>query len=191
MLTFHFAEQDITGDVLLELDVELLKTEIGVLAFGKRKRIANAIAELKGPSSAPESESTAHSESLFSHSRSISSIQGSSPNSPLFLSSAPPPAFATGPPALGGFYNHGSPKIMEDTNSLLPDTPSSARPRSGSDPESIQENVETMNRGSSRNSIIGLGIQLSSKFQVIAVLGEVQGEVLMLIGFYRKADRHS
>ncbi|KAF8806186.1 hypothetical protein BYT27DRAFT_7191502 [Phlegmacium glaucopus] len=46
-----FVEQEITGDVLLELDVNLLKSEIGVLAFGKRMRIANAISELRRPPS--------------------------------------------------------------------------------------------------------------------------------------------
>ncbi|KZT29493.1 hypothetical protein NEOLEDRAFT_605321 [Neolentinus lepideus HHB14362 ss-1] len=46
-----FIEQEITGDVLLELNVDLLKTEIGVVAFGKRVRIANAIQELRRPPS--------------------------------------------------------------------------------------------------------------------------------------------
>ncbi|EDR12680.1 uncharacterized protein LACBIDRAFT_292707 [Laccaria bicolor S238N-H82] len=46
-----FIEQEITGDVLLELDVNLLKTEIGVMAFGKRMRIANAITDLRRPPS--------------------------------------------------------------------------------------------------------------------------------------------
>lgn len=44
-------EQEITGDVLLELDVTLLKTEIGIMAFGKRMRIANAISDLRRPPS--------------------------------------------------------------------------------------------------------------------------------------------
>ncbi|KAH6914621.1 hypothetical protein BKA70DRAFT_1419581 [Coprinopsis sp. MPI-PUGE-AT-0042] len=46
-----FIEQEITGDVLLELDANLLKTEIGIAAFGKRVRIANAIQELRRPPS--------------------------------------------------------------------------------------------------------------------------------------------
>ncbi|KAF9445830.1 hypothetical protein P691DRAFT_244057 [Macrolepiota fuliginosa MF-IS2] len=46
-----FTEQEITGDVLLELDVNLLKTEIGIMAFGKRVRISNAITELRRPPS--------------------------------------------------------------------------------------------------------------------------------------------
>lgn len=44
-------EQEITGDVLLDLDVNLLKTEIGIMAFGKRMRIANAITDLRRPPS--------------------------------------------------------------------------------------------------------------------------------------------
>lgn len=44
-------EQEITGDVLLDLDVNLLKSEIGIMAFGKRMRISNAIADLRRPPS--------------------------------------------------------------------------------------------------------------------------------------------
>ncbi|EIN11034.1 hypothetical protein PUNSTDRAFT_142897 [Punctularia strigosozonata HHB-11173 SS5] len=46
-----FVEQEITGDVLLELTVEVLKMEIGIAQFGKRVRIANAIADLRRPPS--------------------------------------------------------------------------------------------------------------------------------------------
>lgn len=44
-------EQEITGDVLLELDVNLLKTEIGIFAYGKRIKVANAITDLRRPPS--------------------------------------------------------------------------------------------------------------------------------------------
>jgi hypothetical protein len=37
--------------VLIELDVNLLKSEIGIMAFGKRMRIANAITDLRRPPS--------------------------------------------------------------------------------------------------------------------------------------------
>jgi hypothetical protein len=43
-------EHEITGDVLLELDVNLLK-ELDILQFGKRVKIANAIADLRRPQS--------------------------------------------------------------------------------------------------------------------------------------------
>ncbi|KAI9462035.1 hypothetical protein F5148DRAFT_1214326 [Russula earlei] len=46
-----FIEQEITGDILLELDVAVLKSEIGIVAYGKRIRIANAITELRRPPS--------------------------------------------------------------------------------------------------------------------------------------------
>ncbi|KAF9069085.1 hypothetical protein BDP27DRAFT_1325996 [Rhodocollybia butyracea] len=45
-----FTEQEITGDVLLELnDVNVLKNELGIMAFGKRVRIVHAIGELTRP----------------------------------------------------------------------------------------------------------------------------------------------
>lgn len=46
-----FVEQDITGDVLLELDANLLK-ELDIPQLGKRLRIASAINELRRPPSA-------------------------------------------------------------------------------------------------------------------------------------------
>jgi len=80
---------------------------------------------------------------------------------------------ATSSNTLGGFYQSDSPRLTEDPNSPLPDTPRSVPdtpgdtiPRRLSDPGSIQEGM--LDRTNSRNSIIGLGIQLTSKFQVSA-----------------------
>lgn len=42
-----FSDNDITGDVLLELDHSALKDELGIGAFGKRARIVKAVGELK------------------------------------------------------------------------------------------------------------------------------------------------
>ena len=42
--------------MLLDLDVNLLKSELEIVAFGKRMRIANAIAELKRPASVVSSD---------------------------------------------------------------------------------------------------------------------------------------
>lgn len=42
-----FQEHEISGDVLLEMDINILK-EIDIIAFGKRFQVANAIKELKG-----------------------------------------------------------------------------------------------------------------------------------------------
>ncbi|KAB5594201.1 Protein pob1 [Ceratobasidium theobromae] len=50
-----FQENDITGDVLIELDAPALKDEIGITAFGKRMRLLKAIGELKR-----ESEKRSH-----------------------------------------------------------------------------------------------------------------------------------
>lgn len=49
-----FIEHEITGDVLIELDVNMLK-ELDIAAFGKRMRISNAITELKRSFSAEQS----------------------------------------------------------------------------------------------------------------------------------------
>src|SRR5437763_487717 len=65
-----YPENDITGDVLLELDVNTLKEEIGIPAFGKRMRIANSIAELRRPpsvnSSSPSVRTPNHQHTVFS-----------------------------------------------------------------------------------------------------------------------------
>lgn len=55
-----FAEHEISGDVLLEMDINILK-EIDITAFGKRFQVANAIKELRnGPTgTTPLSPSTA------------------------------------------------------------------------------------------------------------------------------------
>ncbi|KAG9122091.1 hypothetical protein FRC07_001676 [Ceratobasidium sp. 392] len=42
-----FTENDITRDVLLDLDAAELKDKIGITVFGKRTRLLNAIADLK------------------------------------------------------------------------------------------------------------------------------------------------
>ena len=77
MLKSFDIEQEITGDVLLELDVNLLKSEIGIMAFGKRMRIANAITDLRRPPSIEYSDHVAssdvtsviHQQQSVSHSR--------------------------------------------------------------------------------------------------------------------------
>jgi SAM domain (Sterile alpha motif) len=43
---FFFLDNEITGRVLLKLDVNLLKSEIGITAFGKRIQIMDFIADL-------------------------------------------------------------------------------------------------------------------------------------------------
>ncbi|RXW25401.1 hypothetical protein EST38_g391 [Candolleomyces aberdarensis] len=88
-----FTEQEITGDVLLELDVNVLKTEIGILAFGKRMRIANAISELRRPPSVSSFEphhevhtpsSMIHQPIVHSRTQSVSQSHHSFPGTPLY-----------------------------------------------------------------------------------------------------------
>ncbi|KAJ3874772.1 hypothetical protein F5051DRAFT_415971 [Lentinula edodes] len=75
-----FTEQEITGDVLLELDVNLLKNEIGIMAFGKRVRIANAIAELHRPPSINYDEQVLENPSSpFAGSQSVHRMMNQSP----------------------------------------------------------------------------------------------------------------
>ncbi|KAG6864282.1 hypothetical protein C0991_010835 [Blastosporella zonata] len=77
-----FTEQEITGDVLLELDVNLLKTEIGIMAFGKRMRIANAITDLRRPPSIVYSDHPANFNSLPNSNPNSYSNPPSVPNTP-------------------------------------------------------------------------------------------------------------
>ncbi|KAF7984746.1 hypothetical protein HWV62_11697 [Athelia sp. TMB] len=90
-----FIEQEITGDVLLDLDVNMLKTEIGIPAFGKRMRIANAITDLRRPPSVVYSDHvpamspiTTQPQSSYGYSharaRSVQSSAQNSLNSPMY-----------------------------------------------------------------------------------------------------------
>lgn len=80
-----YIEHEISGDVLLELDSNILKTELEIHAFGKRTRIVKEIAELRRPPSITSSEqrgsSQAHSHSL-SQSISLPNSAHHSLNSP-------------------------------------------------------------------------------------------------------------
>ncbi|KAG7097532.1 hypothetical protein E1B28_004874 [Marasmius oreades] len=76
-----FTEQEITGDVLLELDVQVLKNEIGIMAFGKRARLVTAINELKrGMGIGSDAGSPIH--------QSLSLFPGTMSNSPHSIHSA-------------------------------------------------------------------------------------------------------
>ncbi|KAG9317765.1 hypothetical protein JVU11DRAFT_1983 [Chiua virens] len=121
-----FIEQEITGDVLLELDINLLKVEIGIVAFGKRMRIANAIAELRRPPSIilpdhqPQlGQSLIHSVSQsFSYAHSPSGSTQHSLNSPMFASMG---STLNGPPSstLGGLGSLESPRTDGFTSPLI------------------------------------------------------------------------
>lgn len=96
LLAYYYLpiEQEITGDVLLDLDANVLKTEIGIAAFGKRARIINAIGELRRPLSMESERQPTHmptasrSQSItYSHHSHTPSMQSSAhqsfTNSPL------------------------------------------------------------------------------------------------------------
>ncbi|EPQ58889.1 hypothetical protein GLOTRDRAFT_135903 [Gloeophyllum trabeum ATCC 11539] len=151
-----FIEQEITGDVLLELDANLLKSEIGIAAFGKRVRIANAIQELRRPPSIVYSDhqpsniitqaSPSQPSQGFSHSRSHSyshshshSIQssaqsvGRSPTTPATantMSTAPESAgFSSmiGSDSGTGEFTLPSPDARQSTKEFLESRRESAR----------------------------------------------------------------
>jgi hypothetical protein len=66
MVCDKFMEQEVRGDDLLGLDMGLLKSELGIVAYGKRVRIVNAISELRRPPSVLSYEPPARPGSLFS-----------------------------------------------------------------------------------------------------------------------------
>ncbi|WWC90618.1 uncharacterized protein L201_005554 [Kwoniella dendrophila CBS 6074] len=138
-----FREHEITGDLLLELDANLLK-ELDIPQFGKRMRIAAAISELRRPSSMVSSNSQPQSPSGLPVSAGGSaSLRGmSAPHSSLgqpFPSttpplSTPPTSASTTDDIPHGAWAHGRktsnvglgmPTPMEAIRENLAQTPSS------------------------------------------------------------------
>ncbi|KAI5993586.1 hypothetical protein EDD15DRAFT_2509889 [Pisolithus albus] len=161
-----FIEQEITGDVLLELDINLLKTEIGILAFGKRMRIANAIAELHRPPATPGRENQAasptpshpHSQMtppmpqsyIYSHSRTASITN--SLNSPSFAASMGAAQAAIPPSSvLLGVGPPGSPNPEITASPMSPNRISSLSSTGAS-------LVNASPRASARGSVEGNGV---------------------------------
>ncbi|KAI0690842.1 hypothetical protein BC835DRAFT_1362697 [Cytidiella melzeri] len=125
-----FTEQEITGDVLLEIDHNILKTEFDIKAFGKRVRIINAIAELRRPPSFTESEhpmqnlsasttqsfNYGHSHTSSMQSSAVSSVPQSYANSPMAYNGSnfsPAPSSRGFPSAgVGSFASPESPMYM-------------------------------------------------------------------------------
>ncbi|KAG1752394.1 uncharacterized protein EDB91DRAFT_1343464 [Suillus paluster] len=147
-----FTEQEITGDVLLELDLNLLKAEIGIVAFGKRMRIANAIAELRRPPSIifPDAQSPQHAQSLkhshsysYSHSRSGSTHQ--SLNSPMFATTMSSAITAPNSATFGSMLSGDSPAA--DTSHFIERV------------SSLSSAGFSINGGSTENNVgLGLGV---------------------------------
>ena len=130
-----FSEQEITGDVLLELDLAILKSEIGIVAYGKRIRIANAIADLRRPPSMLSSSGEQHTRSgSLSH------------GSPLAQQSIPLSPVAQGSAGLGSLV---SPESPPDSGDLTGPPPAPAR--RDSDPGVWSNTTES-------NGQVGLGL---------------------------------
>ncbi|ORY35510.1 hypothetical protein BCR39DRAFT_475488 [Naematelia encephala] len=96
-----FQEHEISGDLLLELDANLLK-ELDIPQFGKRLRIAQAIAELRRPSSVASSQL---SPGVNGSMRGFSSA----PNAFAPSTGTPPISSSPTPPENGGYsaWSHG------------------------------------------------------------------------------------
>jgi SAM domain (Sterile alpha motif) len=154
MVCDKFIEQEITGDVLLELDVGVLKSEIGIVAYGKRIRIANAISELRRPPSIMSSEQLTRSASL-------------SQGSPLAqLSHSPATLLSTG---FGALTSPESPSDLAESVEQ-PTEP----PLRGSDPGVRPKAMES-------DVTVGLGLGIPSSLLVRNGEGKPVVSVLLLI----------
>ena len=140
---------------MLELDQNVLKTELEIHAFGKRTRIVKEIAELKRPASTISSLQPSSPNGYSHHTRTTSqttSLPGSAHHS---LRS----------PALGTVLNPESPPHTGD----LAGTPAFNNLRRDSDPgssrlvsETDQEfESSTVNNSTLNGSAIGLGIGMA------------------------------
>jgi hypothetical protein len=116
--------------VLLELDHNVLKAEFGIMAFGKRARIINAIAELRRPPSFTEPEhpiqhlpasrtqsfNYGHSHTSSIPSSAISSVPQSYANSPMVYNgsnfSPAPSSWGIPSAGAGSFTGPDSPMYM-------------------------------------------------------------------------------
>ncbi|CCM05538.1 uncharacterized protein FIBRA_07764 [Fibroporia radiculosa] len=162
-----FIEQEITGDVLLELDANVLKTEIGIVAFGKRARIVNAITELRRPSSIFESPSHTPARVMTPRSQTGNSLPYSHSHSASMQSSAPTQAssaWAYSPlyaPSAQGFP---SPGVVSMINSEAPHTadlqPKNGWPTSEAETTVTAEEQESGSVEVRKAATMGLGLGL-------------------------------
>ena len=163
---FVGTEQEITGDVLLDLDVNLLKSEIGIPAFGKRMRIANAITDLRRPPSVIYSD---HAVSQ-THSRAQSQSVQSSPIFPGGGAQYSP----GGPLTSAGFGTIMSIETPPYTGDLTPETPRDQRRIS--DPisnASMSVSVTDADEGIPRNGAVGTGLGVGLGVAAAASMGTV------------------
>ena len=145
-------EHEITGDVLLELDANVLKTELEIHAFGKRTRIVKEITELRRPSSAM---SSVHLTPSQGHTRTISqsmSLPGSAHHS---LSS---------PMTINGALSSESPPLTGDlsgtpvTNAIRRDSDPGSSMRASETEHDRDQESSTVNESVTGASVVGLGL---------------------------------
>lgn len=158
--------------MLLELDANVLKTEIGITQYGKRVRIANAITELRRPPSVDENEQThggmptprsltnsfgfptsPHpSQPSHSHTHSIqSSAQHSFTNSAF---GPPSPSATTALPSAG------LTSITSAESAEMASSPTSKNGWRASDPGSIHHSVINLDDENRGRAVVGLGLGL-------------------------------
>jgi hypothetical protein len=157
-----FAEQEITGDILLDLDVGVLKSEIGIVAYGKRMRIANAIAELRRPPSVMSSSADQHTRP--------GSFTQSSPFSHLETTQN----FAA--PDSAGQNSLISPESPPDSGDFVAVSSDSARPNS--DP-GVQSSLDKVN-----NSTVTIGLGLGIPASLIPGVRQDKSVVGGIFGVY-------
>ncbi|KAI5117045.1 hypothetical protein M0805_007902 [Coniferiporia weirii] len=150
-----FIEHEITGDVLLELDANILKTELEIHAFGKRTRIAKEIAELRRPPSILSSAPIVHSRTI-SQSISLPSSAHNSLSSPMATVMS-----SESPPQPGDITASPMDTLRRDS-----DPGSFLR---ASEPEQDHESA-TLN-----NSILGLGIGAATSVIGSSAVGSLEG----------------
>ncbi|KAI1795003.1 hypothetical protein LXA43DRAFT_993043 [Ganoderma leucocontextum] len=182
----QFIEQEITGDVLLELDANVLKSEIGIAAFGKRVRIMNAISEIRRPPSVEDVEhpeqqvagsmltprslthsfnypasNGSHRSHSHSHSHSVQSSAHQSFNNSPFGPPSPSAVNGNGQMPIAALTSPESPPANGD----FPGSPPTMAKTGwrASDPGSIHGSVVNLDEDSRGRSPVGLGFGLPSK----------------------------
>ncbi|KAH8118838.1 hypothetical protein DFH11DRAFT_1569588 [Phellopilus nigrolimitatus] len=160
-VTDKFIEHEISGDVLLELDANVLKTELEIHAFGKRSRIVKEIAELRRPPSVVSSVQLAPSQS---HSRTISQSI-----------SLPSSAHHSLHSPLGAVMSPDSPPNTGDLAATP--SPGMGSMRRGSDPSSsarVSETDQDQESTTVNNSMLGLGIGAATSILAGSAIGSME-----------------
>lgn len=129
-----FSEHEISGDVLLEMDINILK-EIDISAFGKRFQVANAIKELKFGAGVGQSPASPAAGTVRSDERAPSDYYRSSEFQPAAAASSAAAA------AAGGAY------LSQDYQGLGLGSPSSRGPATMDEPGFGGERVTSFDRG--------------------------------------------